>query len=121
LKSCKSEIYRFIFSDAWPGKFSHLNYGLEALEVGGLYVIDDLLPQNNWPSEHQPRVDVLLAVFDESENFAMSYLDRASGVAVVTKLNKGGIENSFIKKKDFRFLFSETIPDFDNPVWRNVS
>ena len=26
LKSCKPETYCFIFADAWPGKFSHLNY-----------------------------------------------------------------------------------------------
>ena len=112
LKSCRPETYRFIFADAWPGKFSHLNYALEALELGGLYVIDDLLPQDNWPPAHQPRVDALLALFQQAENFAISYLDWASGVAIVTKLDGGGIAAPLVDQSDFAFLVSDDMPNF---------
>lgn len=109
LKACPPESYRFIFADAWPGKFSHLHFALQTLGVGGLYVIDDLLPQANWPPNHQPRVDMLLAFFEETDAFAMSYLDWASGVAIVTKLERVGAEKVPVKKEDYAFLFSEEV------------
>lgn len=110
LKDCKQGAYRFIFADAWPGKFSHLNEALKALEVGGLYLIDDLLPQVNWPPNHQPRVDALLSLLSETEKFALSYIDWGSGVAVVTKLDEGGVEDRLVQNDAYAFLFSEEIP-----------
>src|SRR6185295_9276234 len=58
-----SEPRRFdlIYADAWPGKFSHLDEALSLLRVGGIYLIDDLLPQPNWPEGHAPRVPALIA------------------------------------------------------------
>jgi predicted O-methyltransferase YrrM len=40
--------FDLIFADAWPGKYSHLDETLSLLKPGGLYVIDDMLPQPNW-------------------------------------------------------------------------
>src|SRR5262249_60321646 len=37
--------YDFVFADAWPGKFSHLEQALAIVRVGGLYFIDDVFPQ----------------------------------------------------------------------------
>ena len=41
--------FDLIYADAWPGKFTHLDQALALLQPGGIYVIDDLLPQPNWP------------------------------------------------------------------------
>lgn len=41
--------FDLIYADAWPGKFSHLDEALALLRPGGIYLIDDLLPQPNWP------------------------------------------------------------------------
>jgi predicted O-methyltransferase YrrM len=52
LASYAGEPFDLIFADAWPGKFSGLARALDLLAAGGLYVIDDLLPQPNWPADH---------------------------------------------------------------------
>lgn len=51
-----------IYADAWPGKFSHLDEALALLRPGGVYVIDDLLPQAGWPEGHAPNVPRLIKV-----------------------------------------------------------
>src|SRR5438093_2016791 len=50
------ETFDLIYADAWPGKFTHLDLALSLLRVGGIYVIDDLLPQPSWPDRHAPSV-----------------------------------------------------------------
>ena len=52
--------FDLIYADAWPGKFSHLDEALGLLAAGGFYVIDDLLPQPNWPEGHAPKVPALV-------------------------------------------------------------
>ena len=52
--------FDLIFADAWPGKYSHLDKTLLLLNPGGLYVVDDLLPQDNWPEGHQKNVDAFV-------------------------------------------------------------
>src|SRR5262252_7859571 len=52
--------YDFLFADAWPGKFSHLEQALALVRVGGLYFIDDLMPQRNWPEGHAGNVAQLI-------------------------------------------------------------
>jgi predicted O-methyltransferase YrrM len=46
--------YDLIYADAWPGKFTDLDQALALLRIGGIYFIDDLLPQPNWPEGHAP-------------------------------------------------------------------
>jgi predicted O-methyltransferase YrrM len=62
--------FDFIYADAWPGKFTHLDEALSLLRVGGIYVIDDLLPQVNWPEGHAPKVPVLVADLERRPEFA---------------------------------------------------
>ena len=49
LRGASAQQFDLIYADAWPGKFSHLDDALALLRPGGMYVIDDLLPQANWP------------------------------------------------------------------------
>ncbi|RPI41980.1 MAG: methyltransferase domain-containing protein, partial [Betaproteobacteria bacterium] len=46
--------FDLIFADAWAGKFSHLEPTLALLRPGGIYIVDDLLPQPTWPEGHAP-------------------------------------------------------------------
>lgn len=39
--------FDLIFADAWTGKYSHLEETLRLLKPGGLYIVDDMLPQPN--------------------------------------------------------------------------
>ena len=53
--------FDLIFADAMPGKHELLDHALALLRPGGLYVIDDMLPQPNWPPDHANKVPGLLA------------------------------------------------------------
>jgi predicted O-methyltransferase YrrM len=77
--------FSFIFADTWPGKYTHLEETLEMLETGGLYIIDDMLPQANWPDGHADKVANLLSYLDEREDLVLTKMGWASGIVIVVK------------------------------------
>ena len=77
--------YDFIYADAWPGKFSHLDDALSLLNVGGIYLIDDLLPQPNWPDGHAPKVTALIETLESKTGFVTAKLGWASGLMMVVR------------------------------------
>jgi predicted O-methyltransferase YrrM len=81
--------YDLIYADAWPGKFSHLDEALALLRVGGVYFIDDLLPQPNWPEGHAPKVPALMENLERRRNFVTARLAWASGLMVVVRIAAG--------------------------------
>jgi predicted O-methyltransferase YrrM len=74
-----------IYADAWPGKFSHLDEALALLAAGGLYVIDDLLPQPNWPEGHAAKIPPLVADLERRPGFSNVRLDWATGVMLMVR------------------------------------
>jgi len=79
------EPFDLIYADAWPGKFSHLDRTLSLLRPGGMYVIDDLLPQANWPEGHAPKVPALIDDIESRPEFATVRLAWASGLMLVVR------------------------------------
>jgi predicted O-methyltransferase YrrM len=77
--------FDLIYADAWPGKFSHLDQALALLAPGGIYVIDDLLPQPNWPDGHAPKVPALIDDLERRGGFATVRLAWASGLMLVVR------------------------------------
>jgi predicted O-methyltransferase YrrM len=77
--------YDLIYADAWPGKFTHLDRALSLLALGGIYVIDDLLPQPNWPEGHAPRVPVLIQDLEHRPGFVATKLAWASGLMILVR------------------------------------
>jgi predicted O-methyltransferase YrrM len=77
--------YDLIYADAWPGKFSHLAETLALLKRGGLYVIDDLLPQPNWPEGHAPRVPLLIEAIERHPELTTVRLAWASGIMIAAR------------------------------------
>jgi len=77
--------FDLIYADAWPGKFSHLKEALSLLRPGGMYVIDDLLPQPNWPEGHAPKVPALIDNLEQRDEFSTVKLAWASGVMLVVR------------------------------------
>jgi predicted O-methyltransferase YrrM len=77
--------YDLVFADAMPGKFDGFDQLWRLLKRGGLYVIDDLLPQANWPAGHQTRVDNLIAELDSRADARAARMSWASGVVIMTK------------------------------------
>ncbi len=74
-----------IYADAWPGKFTHLDLALSLLEVGGIYFIDDLLPQANWPDGHAEKVGPLIAELEIRPGFVATKLAWASGLMMLVR------------------------------------
>jgi predicted O-methyltransferase YrrM len=77
--------FDLIYADAWPGKFVHLDEALALLRPGGIYVIDDLLPQANWPEGHAPKVPALIDAIERRAEFTTVKLAWASGLMLVVR------------------------------------
>jgi predicted O-methyltransferase YrrM len=85
LREAKPGQFDLIYADAWPGKFNHLDEALALLRPGGMYVIDDLLPQANWPEDHAPKVPALINDIERRDEFATVKLAWASGLMLVVR------------------------------------
>lgn len=77
--------FDLIFADAWPGKFELLEETLELLGPGGFYVIDDLLPQLNWPEGHAPKVPLLIERIEGLSGFRCLRLAWCTGLLIVVR------------------------------------
>lgn len=85
VEGCLPGWYDFIYADTWPGKYTHLDETLALLRVGGLYIVDDLLPQANWPAGHEEKVEAFIAAVDMRPGFTSTRLAWASGVMILTR------------------------------------
>lgn len=85
LEQSRSQEFDFIYADAWPGKFSHLGLALSLLRTGGIYLVDDLLPQPNWPEGHAPKVPVLISELECQHGFVATKLAWASGLMILVR------------------------------------
>jgi predicted O-methyltransferase YrrM len=81
--------FDLIYADAWPGKFTDLDEALALLRPGGMYVIDDLLPQANWPEGHAPRVPALIERLERRREFVTVKMAWASGLMIVVRAAAG--------------------------------
>lgn len=77
--------YDLIFADSWAGKFNNLNAALSLLRVGGIYFIDDLLPQPNWPEDHAGKVAALVNDLESRKGFEVTKLDWATGLMILVR------------------------------------
>jgi predicted O-methyltransferase YrrM len=82
----RGQHFDFIFADTWAGKYRLLAETLELLSPAGMYVIDDMLPQANWPEGHADKVAHLIAALEHAAGFHITKLSWASGVILATKL-----------------------------------
>lgn len=85
LASLTGQRFDLIFADAWPGKFHDLDLALSLLKPGGFYVIDDLLPQPNWPAEHAPKVPRLVQTLFERDDLVICSMSWSSGLLLAVK------------------------------------
>jgi predicted O-methyltransferase YrrM len=85
IKQNVKQKFSFVFADAWPGKFLLLDEVLAMVEKGGFYIIDDMLPQQNWPEGHANKVTDLLAYLDSRDDLTVTKLGWATGIVIITK------------------------------------
>jgi predicted O-methyltransferase YrrM len=77
--------FDLVFADAMIGKYEMLDEALSLPRAGGLYVIDDMLPQESWPEEHAPKVPRLLDELAHRADLKLVSLAWSSGLAVAVK------------------------------------
>jgi predicted O-methyltransferase YrrM len=89
LKHEQPESYDFVFADAMPGKYDGLQDCLRVVKPGGFYVIDDMLPQANWPDGHAAKIPVLVNALANEEGLTIVPITWASGIVVAVKRGNG--------------------------------
>lgn len=86
LRSLRGQHFDFVFADTWSGKYRLLEEALDLISPAGIYVIDDMLPQTNWPDGHAEKVADLIAELEQRKDFRVTKLSWASGVVLAVKL-----------------------------------
>jgi predicted O-methyltransferase YrrM len=81
----KQRKFDYIFADTWHGKYLLLDEVLSMLNTGGLYIIDDMLPQPNWPDGHHEKVINLVKYLDTRNDLLLTKQEWATGIVVAVK------------------------------------
>ena len=79
------EKFDYIFADTWHGKYLMLEEALEMLHPGGLYILDDMLPQPNWPEGHQEKAMRLIASLEGRTDMSFTSQEWATGIIIGAK------------------------------------
>jgi predicted O-methyltransferase YrrM len=85
LKNYKEEKFDFIFADAMPGKYDLFDETIGMLKSGGLYIIDDMLPQPNWPFGHDKKVNAFITMLEERTDLLLTKLNWSTGIIIISK------------------------------------
>lgn len=85
VKNNSQQKFDYIFADTWHGKYLMLDEVLDMLNKGGLYIIDDMLPQPNWPEGHHEKAIKLIEYLDSRNDLAITKQVWATGIAIAVK------------------------------------
>lgn len=77
--------FDFIFADTWHGKYLMHDEALTMLNPGGFYIIDDMLPQANWPAGHDKKADDLIAVLESRTDVLITKQTWSTGIVIAVK------------------------------------
>ncbi len=86
LRHAPKAAFDLIFADSIPGKFSELDDALALLAADGIYVVDDLLPQDSWPEGHAPRVPKFIDNMKSRSEFEVEYWEWSSGILLARRI-----------------------------------
>lgn len=82
----RGEKYDYIFADTWHGKYLLLDEVLDMLNPGALYIIDDMLPQPNWPEGHDLKALKLIEDLEAREDLVITKQVWATGIIIAVKV-----------------------------------
>lgn len=77
--------FDYIFADTWHGKYLLLDEVLTMLNLGGFYIVDDMLPQSNWPEGHAEKAADFVKYLESRNDLRLTKLHWATGVIVAVK------------------------------------
>lgn len=83
--SNRGEKFDYIFADTWHGKYLLLDEVLSMLNTGGFYIIDDMIPQPNWPEGHHEKATALLHYLDSKNDLVLTRQLWATGIVIAVK------------------------------------
>lgn len=78
--------FDLIFADAMPGKYDLFEETIRLVKDGGFYIIDDMLPQPNWPDGHADKVERFIEQLEERKDTTLTKLNWSTGIIIVTKI-----------------------------------
>jgi predicted O-methyltransferase YrrM len=81
----KQQTFDYIFADTWHGKYLLLAEALTMLNQGGLYIIDDMLPQPNWPDGHHEKAIKLIQYLETRSDLHLTKQVWSTGIVVAVK------------------------------------
>jgi hypothetical protein len=70
-----------------PGKYESFELAWSKLAKGGKYIIDDMLPQKNWPKGHASKVAKFLVELDERRDCKLVKMCWSSGIVLAVRSN----------------------------------
>jgi len=85
IKTLQPASFDLIFADTWPGKYSLLDETLSLLKNRGVYLIDDMLPQPNWPEGHAEKAASLAQSLTTRKDLMISRMDFSTGLFYCVK------------------------------------
>jgi hypothetical protein len=68
-----------------PGKYDLFDETIELLKTGGLYIIDDMLPQPNWPVGHKNKVEKFIKQIESRNDLSLTKIGWSTGIIIVSK------------------------------------
>ena len=77
--------FDLIFADAMPGKYDLFEETINMLNRNGFYIIDDMLPQSNWPQGHDERVKEFIIKLENRDDLLLTKLHWSTGIIIVVK------------------------------------
>lgn len=85
VKNNLEQKFDYIFADTWHGKYLLLDEVLEMLNKGGLYIVDDMLPQSNWPDGHQEKAINFIKYLESRTDLTLTKINWATGIIIAAK------------------------------------
>jgi predicted O-methyltransferase YrrM len=80
------EKFDLVFADAMPGKYELFEETIGLVRPGGFYMIDDMLPQSNWPEGHANKVERFIEELEKRSDIILTKLNWSTGIIIVTKI-----------------------------------
>jgi predicted O-methyltransferase YrrM len=86
IQNYSGEKFDLVFADAMPGKYDLFEETIGFVKQGGFYVIDDMLPQSNWPSGHSEKVERFIEGLEQRDDIVLTKFNWSTGIIIVTKV-----------------------------------
>lgn len=77
--------FDYVFADTWHGKYILLDQVLDMINKGGFYIVDDMLPQSNWPDGHNEKAINFVKHLEGRNDFNLVKQHWATGIIIAVK------------------------------------